>query len=217
MIADRMFRTVTAVLLLTGSMAVYGGETVPLPKPRIRGQFMKSLDDHVTIKGFSTKSLSDQVLANILWAGFGVTDQNTGRRTAQSAFNMQEIDIYVLSDNGTYRYDAQAHALETITGDDLRGIIAGQPYAMNAPVHLLYVADYGKAEKRVPESYRQKIPSWSMLHTGLIAQNIYIYCAANDMTSVIREVGGAERLHKALRLRDDQALIMSQAVGYSPR
>ena len=216
MFADRIIRTVAIALLLAGTVTVYGAETVPLPGPRIRGQFMKSLKNHVTIKGFSTRELTDQVLADILWAGFGVTDQQTGRRTAQSAFNMQEIDIYVLSASGAYRYDALANMLETITGNDLRGIVATQAYASNAPIHLLYVADYGKAEKRVPDSYRKRIPSWAMMHTGFIAQNVFIYCAVNGMTSVVREVSGAERLRRELRLRDSQALIMSQAVGYSP-
>jgi len=217
MTADRIFRIVAIVLLMAGSVDVYGADTVALPRPRIRGQFMKSLKNHVTIKGFSTKDLTDQVLADVLWAGFGVSDQKTGRRTAQSAFNMQEMDIYVLSASGAYRYDAHTHALKTISGSDLRDIVATQPYAANAPVHLLYVADYGRAEKRVPDSYRERIPSWAMMHTGFIAQNVFIYCSINGMTSVVREVSGVDRLREALRLRDDQSLIMSQAIGYSPR
>ncbi|MBN1291845.1 MAG: SagB/ThcOx family dehydrogenase [Candidatus Latescibacteria bacterium] len=178
---------------------------------------MKSLKNRVSIKGFSTKDLPDQLLSDLLWSAFGVTSQKTGRRTAPSAFNAQEIDIYLLKYDGVYRYDAFQHGLDQIQTGDVRDLVAQQVYARSAPVQLVYVADYGRASKRYPSSYDEEIENWAMLHTGFIAQNVTVFCAVKGMCSVIRSFGNHEALRKAMKLNENQKIIITHAVGYSPK
>ncbi len=199
-----------------GSTDIIAQETVDLPAPKVRGQYMKALKNRLSIKGFSRENLSDQRLSDLLWSAFGVTNENTGRRTAPSAFNAQEIDIYVLKADGVFCYEADRHCLRKVDRGDYRDLVAGQAYAKAAPVQLLYVADFEKASARYPASYADEMESWAMLHTGFIAQNVTMFCAVKNMCSVIRAFGNVDQLRTAMHLGSDQKILMSQAVGHSP-
>ena len=70
-------------------------------------------------------------------------------RTAPSAVNWQEIDIYIATSDGLYLYDAKAHTLNPILAKDIRALTGYQPFVQDAPVNLVFVADFsrmGKAE-----------------------------------------------------------------------
>ena len=205
------------IMLLFGGITSYSGENIKLPKPKIRGQLMKALKNRTSIKGFSTRELPDKVLSDLLWAAFGINNQRTGRRTAPSAFNSQEIDIYVLTADGSFLYNPVEHSLELVADGDIRGLVATQGYAKNAPVHFLYVADYDKARKRFSRSFIQEMEKWAMMHAGFIGQNVHLYCSAKGLAAVVRSFGNEEQLRKELRLRDSQGMIITQAVGYPPK
>jgi len=204
------------ILLLSAMISPASAqETIPLPAPKIRGEIMKTLRDRISVKGFNPKELSDSEIGEILWAGFGVANKGSGRRTAQSAFNACEIDQYVLRSDGVFRYDAEKHALRKIDSGDVRGLVARQAYAETAPVHIIYVADYDRARKVYPRSYEEEMKNWANMHTGFIAQNVVLYCSSKGMSAVVRSCGG-DSLRKALHLEDHQEIIISQAVGYAP-
>jgi len=192
-------------------------ETVELPSPKIRGQYMKALKNRVSIKGFAKTDLSNQLLSDLLWSAFGVANKKTGRRTAPSAFNVQEIDIYVLKRDGVYRYNAAGQSLALIQRGDIRELVAGQNYAKSAAIQLLLVADYAKTTARYPAGYSEEAQSWAMLHSGFISQNITTFCAVKRLCSVVRSFGNRESLRAALNLKDEQKILISQAVGHMPR
>ena len=75
---------------------------------------MQVLKDRKSSRSFSPEKLPLQVLSNLLWAAFGVNRQESGKRTAPSAVNWQEIDIYVAMAEGLYLYNAKTHILEQI-------------------------------------------------------------------------------------------------------
>ena len=68
---------------------------------------------------FSPEPLPVEVLSNLLWAAFGI-NRPDGKRTAPTASNRQEIDIYVATAKGLYLYDAKANLLNPILADDIR-------------------------------------------------------------------------------------------------
>ncbi len=215
--AHRAMYQYLAIFMLLSITVAHSQATLKLPKPKIRGQVMKALKNRISIKGFSSRELSDQVLSDMLWAAFGINDTRTGRRTAPSAFNVQEIDIYVIKADGTYLYNASEHGLSVINTKDIRGLVATQEYAKSSPVHLVYVADYDKAKTVYPDSFEKGMERWAMMHTGFIGQNVIIYCAANKLTAVVRSFGNRETLRKELHLGENQEIIITQAVGYPPK
>ena len=185
---------------------------IELPKPQTDGgrPLMQVLKERSTSRDFSSEKLPLPVLSNLLWAAFGVNRPESGKRTAPSALNWQEIDIYVATADGLYVYDAKAHRLNPVLAEDVRAATGTQPYVKDAPVNLVYVADLAKTGKASAADQ----DFYTGADTGFIAQNVYLYCASEGLATVIR--GGVDRpaLAKVMKLRPDQKITLSQTVGY---
>ena len=204
---------VLAVLLVCPSL-ISGQEPKPvqLPEPQMDGSrpLMQVLKDRSSSRAFSTEKLPKQVLSNMLWAAFGVNRPDTGKRTAPSAMNWQEIDIYVATADGLSLYDAKAHALKPVLAEDVRALTGQQPFVQQAPVNLVYVADFSRMGEREVDV---KV-FWSAADTGFISQNVYLYCASEGLATVVRGLIDRPALEKAMKLRPDQRVTLSQSVGY---
>jgi len=185
---------------------------VLLPAPKLDGgrPLMQVLKDRSSSRSFSVEKLSPQTLSNLLWAAFGINRPDSGKRTAPSAVNWQEIDIYVATADGLYLYDAKSQSLKLILSDDIRFLTGRQDFVKEAPVNLIYVADLsrmGTASKEDKELY-------SAADTGFISQNVYLYCASERLATVVRGSIDRQALAKAMKLRPDQKIILAQSVGY---
>jgi SagB-type dehydrogenase family enzyme len=202
------------VLLVSGSMAGPGASTDPvaLPAPQMDGgrPLMQVLKERKSAREFSPQKLPPQVLSNLLWAAFGINRADSGHRTAPSASNRQEIDIYVASADGLYLHNAKSHALEPVLVPDVRAATGRQAFVRDAPVNLVFVADFarmssGSAEDKV---------LYSAADTGFISQNVYLYCASERLATVVRGSLDRAALAAAMGLRPDQRIILAQSVRY---
>jgi SagB-type dehydrogenase family enzyme len=171
---------------------------------------MQALKERQSGREFSQEKLPSQTLSELLWAAFGVNRPDSGRRTAPSAVNWQEIEIFVITADGAYRFDAVAHRLELTAARDLRASAGTQDFAASAPLNLVYVADFAKMGNR-PES--EKV-FYSAADTGFISQNVYLYCASEGLATVVRGSVDRTALGKALNLRPEQRITLAQTVGY---
>ncbi len=189
-----------------------GMQVMQLPPARTTGgkPLMEALAARHSGREFAPTELSPQMLGDLLWAAFGINRADSGKRTAPSAMNWQEIDVYVATASGVYVYDAKAHALTPVLAGDHRGATGSQPFVAAAPVNLVYVADSARA-KRASESDRQ-------LYTGadaaFVAANVYLFCASEGLETVVRGSVDRPALAKLLNLRSDQQVILAQTVGY---
>jgi nitroreductase len=169
---------------------------------------MQLLWKRMSSREFSPEPLPVEVLSNLLWAGFGI-NRPDGKRTAPSALDWHDIDIYVILSSGLYLYDAKANQLKLILAKDLRGLAGTQPYVKEAPVNLIYVSDYAK----LGVSDELKI-LFSGAHAGFISENVYLYCASEGLATVVRKLMDHVALSKVMKLRPDQKIILGQSVGY---
>ncbi|HXX80406.1 MAG TPA: SagB/ThcOx family dehydrogenase [Thermodesulfovibrionales bacterium] len=185
---------------------------VLLPAPQVEGgrPLMQVLKDRQSSRSFSQEKLSAQVLSNLLWAAFGINRQDIGKRTAPSAVNWQEIDVYVATADGLYLYDAKSHALKLILSEDIRSLTGKQDFVKEAPVNLIYVADFSKMGTAPPADREL----YSAADTGFIAQNVYLYCASERLATVVRGSIDRQALAKAMKLRSEQKIILAQSVGH---
>ena len=185
---------------------------VELPKPDMEGgkPLMQVLKARQSGREFSAEKLPPQVLSNLLWAAWGVNRPDPGRRTAPSASNRQEVEIYVATAEGLYLYDAKAHRLQPVLAKDLRAATGRQPFVGEAPVNLVYVADYSKMGKGSDEDKALTAGA----DTGFISQNVYLYCASEGLATVVRGMVDRPALAKAMNLRPDQRITLAQTVGY---
>lgn len=161
-------------------------------------------------RSFTEQELSMQELSNLLWAGCGISRPESGKRTAPSAMNWQEVAIYVSLQRGVFLYDEKANALIPILSEDIRAKTGQQGFVATAPVNLIYVADYSKMENRPDEL----IPIYAGTDTGFISENIYLYCASAGLGTVVRGMVDRDALQKALSLPANKHVVYAQSVGY---
>ncbi len=181
-----------------------------VPEVETGKPLMKALKLRQSTRTFDTKPLSLQDLSNLLWAACGINRAESGKRTAPSAMNWQEIDIYVALPEATYLYDAKNNVLIPVVAKDLRELTGKQPYVKDAPLNLVYIADATRMKNANEED--QKL--YSAADAGFIAQNVYLYCASQGLAAVVRGMVDRTALGKALSLRVDQKIILAQTVGY---
>jgi SagB-type dehydrogenase family enzyme len=200
-------------LILGAAAAVEAQEpkSIRLPAPDLSGgkPLMQALSERRTSREFSAKPLSAQILANLLWSAFGINRPATGGRTAPSAMNSQEIDIYVSRADGLYRYDPVKNSLEQVLAQDIRAITGKQDYAKDSPVSLVYVADFSRAKK-----FGERKEFLAAADAGFISQNVYLYCASSDLATGVRASLDEKALSEAMHLKPEQKIILAQSVGY---
>jgi SagB-type dehydrogenase family enzyme len=186
------------------------GQTLELPAPQKTGgmPLMEALAKRASIRTYDTTDISMQQLSNLLWASFGV-NRPDGKRTAPSASNKQEIDIYVLLKNGAYMYDAQNNKLIQVTPEDLRNQATDQRFA-DAPVQLIFIADLAK---RGENSEEGKLRT-SNIDCGYISQNTNLYCTSEGLATRPRGSVNRDVLISKLKLRSDQRILLAHSVGH---
>ena len=179
---------------------------ISLPTPHTEGgmPLMQALKQRHSTRAFSAQPLSLQTLSNLLWAGFGI-NRPDGHRTAPSAMNWQEIDVYVTTPDGVYVYDAKANALQRVVAGDLRAVAGTQPFVKDAAVNLVYVADTVRTHGSVDSIGED---------TGFIAQNVYLFCASEGLVTVVRGSVDRAAVAKAFKLRPEQRVTLAQSIGY---
>jgi nitroreductase len=210
-------RSVIAILVFTlalvSSFTSYAADPIQLPSPLTEGgrPLMQVLKDRISIRTFSEEKLTKQTLSNLLWAAFGI-NRPDGRRTAPSARNWQEIDVYVATPDGLFLWDAQKNLLNPIVGKDVRGLTGTQPFVKDAAVNLVYVADYSRV---TGEGANKDV--WVGADTGFISENVYLYCASEGLATVVRANIDRDTLAKEMKLKPEQKIMFAQSVGYPKR
>ncbi len=202
--------------VLAAALAEEKSTAINLPAAQTEGgvPLMQALKARHTSREFATTPIPDQVLSNLLWAADGI-NRPDGKRTAPSAVNWQEVDIYVVLPQGAYVYDAKANALNLVVPEDIRALTGMQGFVKDAPVNLVYVSDFAKITGgrggNISEADRT---AWTYADVGFISQNVYLFCASEKLNTGVRAMINRDALAKAMKLRADQHIILAQSVGY---
>jgi nitroreductase len=207
-----MLRSFFALLLIpAGLITAQELKPVALPASVKTGgkPFMQVLNERKSARAYTDEKFSPQALSNLLWAAWGI-NRPDGRRTAPSAANRQEVEIYVVLAEGAYLWDAKANVLNPVVSGDLRKVTGSQEWIAQAPVNLIFVADFTK----LPGSEIINVGD-AFVDTGYISQNIYLYCASEgNLGTVARGSVPRDPVAKALNLKPTQRVTIAQTVGY---
>jgi SagB-type dehydrogenase family enzyme len=203
------------LLSLNFVVITVSSQDINLPAPDKTGgkPLMQALNERQTMRIFTKDNLSLQQLSDLLWAGWGINRPADKKRTAPSARNVQEIDVYAALPSGLYLYMAESHSLKQIHNRDIRSVCGTQDFVAGAPVNLVYVADLGKMGKKEGDVIKESDLLSSYANTGFIAQNVYLYCASANLGCVIRGMVPKDKLAPEMGLRSNQVIILSQTVG----
>lgn len=209
---SKCFCFALAAIFVVFSSGISFAQTIDLPRPKTDGgkPFMQVLSERKSQRAFSPKELPLQMLSDLLWAASGINRPDTNGRTAPTAKNLQEIDIYVALRDGLYLYDPVNHQLVLVSADDIRALTGMQEFVAEAPVNLVFVADHLKMEGLTGD---QKT-FYSATDTGFISQNVYLFCASEGLATVVRGMVNSLTLGKVMKLRPSQRIILAQTVGY---
>ena len=185
---------------------------IALPTANTSGgrPLMEVLKDRHSSRSFRADPLPQQMLSDLLWAAAGINRPESGHRTAPTARNWQEVDVYVFLEEGAYLYDPSSHVLVPVLRGDFRGETGGQDFVAGAPLNLVYVADHARMEGG-SEADRAL---YSATDVGFIAQNVYLYCASAGLATVVRGTVDREALADRLGLRPEQRIILAQTIGF---
>lgn len=209
-----MTRSVISILMMLAILApaiLLADETVFLPEARTNKiPILKTIKARGSQRAFTKQKLTHQTLAEILWSAYGINRPESGKRTAPSSNNKQEIDIYAVMKKGTFLYNAHKHSLIKVSDKDLRALTGKQEFPAHAQLNIVYVLDYS----RTPTSPRKRAKEVGAVAVGAIAQNVYLYCAAEGLGTVFRGWIDKEALAKAMNLGEHQYIVGAQSVGY---
>jgi len=184
-----------------------------LPSPSLSGgmPLISALASRRSQREFAPEPLPEQTLSDLLWAAAGINRHDVGGRTAPSAMNAQEVQLYVAMPQGLFLYEPARHGLQLIVASDVRPVTGKQDFVDTAPLELIYVADHSRM-KLVPAAQRE---AFAFACAGAMAQNVYLYCASERLATVIRAWFDREALARAMGLQSDHQLLLSQTVGRS--
>jgi nitroreductase len=208
-------RTIISVIAMLLTLTTLSGQKLsPLklnaPNKERGVSVMKALADRRSGREFSKEKLSQQDLSDLLWAANGI-NRPDGRRTAATARNNQDIDVYVIMEEGAYLYDAKAHELKPIVAGDHRPLIADRQVSMaDAPVSLLIVSDISRFTGVEVETQKQ----WGALDAGIVSQNIMLFASGCGFVTVPRAFMKKDELKKVLKLSETQIPMLNNPVGY---
>jgi SagB-type dehydrogenase family enzyme len=197
--------------------------SIHLPQPQTTGgmPLLDCLRERHSTREYLRDEVPLQELSNLLWAAFGLTrpDAGTGvghagSHTAPCACNSQSIDIYVGLSQGLYLYEPHAHELQLVLAEDVRPYLDHpmQTFVLDAPVHLFYVVDYSRMVFFGTGEWDKQV--FPFADSAFMAENVYLYCAAAGLATVIRALLDRTKLAEVFGLRADQYVTLSQTIGH---
>jgi len=215
---DKMFRrllvAVAVALSVSGWALAAELQPIKLNKPgKKRGlPLMEALSVKASAVEWSDRELSLQDLSDLLWAANGINRPEVKKSTASSAQNARDVDVYVFMKEGVYLYDPESHTLKPVLAGDFRSqIMMAPPPPSNPPVQLILVSESARFRMGPPELRYE----WGAIDTGIVSQNISLFCAATGIKTRPRASMDKEKIKSLLKLKETQHVFLNHPVGYA--
>ena len=205
-------RKLALSLALMGMTLMASAQDIQLPKPLMENKvtLMEALQNRHSSREYSEKQITDSELSTVLWAACGINRPESGKLTVPSAINAQDIQVYVIRQDGSYLYQPKENTLKNVSSKDLRTLVAGrQTFAASAPVSLVLVSDHSKFGKAKDAAERLGV-----IDAGYVSQNICLACAALGLSTVPRMTMDTEGLRKELGIDNNYDIIINSQIGY---
>ena len=206
--------TITCVVMFMAATSCKAQDNIQLPKPSMDNKvtLMQALQNRHSTREYADKQIPDDVLSTVLWAACGINRPGEGKITAPSAINVQDIQVYVVRQNGAYLYKPKSNSLEKVSSKDLRAAVAGrQSFAASAPISLVLVSNHNKFPQQMPREAKTRM---GVVDAGYISENICLACSALGLNTVPRMTMDTEALKKELGLDDNYDLVLNSQIGY---
>ena len=195
-----------SIIMACCALAAGDNSVIQLPTPNLNAavSLKTALEKRQTVRVFSDKKLSELEISNLLWSAYGA-NRPDGKRTVPAARGIYSVELYVAMSDGLYKHNHAEHSLQKISSADLRSASDGRKMGMSAPLVVVMVADR--------EAFGEKGQIYTGVEAGAIMQNIYLYCAANNLNTVVCGSFDRVALTGALKLPANKYVILTQVIG----
>ena len=192
---------ISTILMVTSCNLT--AKDIQLPEPARKGgmPLMEAINNRHSTREFSEATVTEQQLSDMLWAACGYNRPD--KRTVATALNRQEMSAYIVTPEAIYKYEPKENKLIFINDGDHRNVFAMQDFAKKAPLNVALVADMAKQDKEV----------FAGMTVGAMSNNIYLWCASEGLNTVVRASFDQEGMKKALKLNENEQVLLVQTVG----
>ena len=200
----------TMLALMMMGTTVNAQDAIQLPQPEVQKLNMSlgdALKQRRSYRDMTEQEVDLQTVSTILWAACGISDPASGKITAPSAVNMQDIKVFVCSQYGVFRYMPKDNTLVPVTTTDIRpSLAAGQDFAKKAPVALILVS--------TKDNERMDNNRYGGVDAGYVSQNIYLACIALGLHTVARAMMNKDAIKRELNLADTSIILLNHPIGF---
>jgi SagB-type dehydrogenase family enzyme len=191
------------------------GEKVVLPAVRTTGglSLVEAIAMRRSVRTFADRRLTDNKVAQLLWATQGVTDPR-GFRAAPSAGALYPLEIYLATEEGLYHYEPGAHSLTRLREDDLREALWRVGLRQDSLRQAAAVVVMTAVIERTAVRYGERAERYIYLEVGHAAQNLLLQAVALDLAAVPIGAFDDQGVQTALSLPEDHAPIYLIPIGH---
>ena len=158
--------------------------------------FLNILKNRKTTRHFTDNHKGDdkiQILSDILWAANGFN--RADKRVIPTAMNEQDLNVYLLTKDKVYLYDAKNNELKKYLDKGLFKYFVStdsQEFMNHTNYALLYTSNNVES---------------GAFHAGSAYQNVAIYCAEHNIANVVKGWIEKEDIIKELKLQENSVII----------
>jgi nitroreductase len=162
-------------------------------------------------RAFADRSVDPALLAELLWAAFGVNRPDTGLHTAPSWHGSADVVVHLATADGVLRYDPATNATQSLLTEDIRTRLSPEPFVATAPACLIFVSDQRKLTATDKDDEKRL---WALVDAAMVSENVYVFAAARGLGTCL--IGGLDRgaITQALALNPQEYPTFVQPVGY---
>jgi SagB-type dehydrogenase family enzyme len=205
---------------LISSNAGSGLEVITLPSPdhSLSLTLDSALSERRSVRDFQNTSISQQELSNLLWAAQGITDLQTGKRTAPSGLQIYPVTLHVAVIRGTdlplgvYSYQASGHQLvKEMDESGEQNLVAalGQKSVATAPAVIVMSGNNTPYQKFGNDMANQSM----YLEAGHIAQNFLLDLSSMNLAGVPFSGFNPQKIGEVLGLDSEHPVLYGIAFG----
>jgi len=211
-----------ALLGMAGASGVIGAapgeresglERLPAPVLVGRMSLEEAIAQRRSLRRFTDQRLTLAQIAQLCWAGQGITDPDRGFRAAPSAGALYPIELYVVTADGVDHYRPKGPALLRVISGDVRRALQKaaleQRPVGDAPACVVIAA----VVQRCARKYERRAERYCYLEAGHVAQNILLQATALNLGGVTIGAFEDDKVAALLKLPKDHRVLYLLPIG----
>ncbi len=197
---------------------------IQLPQPNQKGDLSveEAISQRRSQRQFKNQALELDQISQLVWATQGITNQNSGFRSAPSAGALYPLEIYLVVgekgvnnlNSGAYHYQPESHSLTPTIDQNLKSklsqICLGQGSINQAPISIIITGVF----KRTQDKYSNRGERYVYMEAGHAAQNAYLQAESLNLGMVVIGAFNDQNLIDTFQLPNNHQPIYVIPIGY---